>query len=137
MTPLTTAPEAFGLHLDRTTVLHCAADQSMRPLAVNDRAWADQPSVPAFRDGRILSVFDYTSSWTWWERHCAGEEYVHVLAGVVVFHVEGAGGRRSVELHAEAGLVVPRGVWHRAEIRAAARMLFLTPTPASTEHRDA
>jgi len=60
-----------------------------------------------------------------------------VLAGVVVFHVEDAGGRRSVELRAEAGLVVPRGAWHRAETRAAARMLFLTPTPASTEHRDA
>jgi mannose-6-phosphate isomerase-like protein (cupin superfamily) len=134
---VTRAPATIGLHLDRWTVLHCAADQSMRPLAIDDRAWAERPAVPAFGDGRILSVFDYTSSWTWWERHCAGEEYVHVLAGVVVFHVEDAGRRRSVELHRDIGLVVPRGAWHRAEIPAAARMLFLTPAPASTEHRDA
>lgn len=134
---MTTALPAIGLHLGRRTVLHCAADQSMQPLALAECTWAARSTVPALRDGRILSVFDYTSSWTWWERHPAGEEYVHVLAGVVVFHLEGAGGPRSVELRADSGLVVPRGAWHRAELPAPARMLFLTPTPASTEHRDA
>jgi quercetin dioxygenase-like cupin family protein len=134
---VTTAPEAIALHLGRDTALHCAADQSMHALAIDDRTWAERSAVPAFRDGRILSVFDYTSTWTWWERHPAGEEYVHVLAGAVVFHVEDETGRRSVELRAGRGLVVPRGTWHRAEISAPVSMLFLTPTPASTEHRDA
>jgi mannose-6-phosphate isomerase-like protein (cupin superfamily) len=136
MTPATTA-RTTGLRLDRRTVLHCASDQSMQPVAVDDAAWADRSAVAAFRDGRILSVFDYTSSWTWWERHPTGEEFVHVLAGDVVFHLEDGDGRRSVELHAGSGAVVPRGAWHRAEIVTPATVLFLTPTPAWTEHRDA
>jgi quercetin dioxygenase-like cupin family protein len=137
MTSATTSATSPGWRLDRNTVLHCASDQSMQPLAVDDGAWADPSAVPAFRDGRTLSVFDYTSSWTWWERHPTGEEFVHVLAGDVVFHLEGGGGPHSVELRAGTSLVVPRGAWHRADIVTRATVLFLTPTPASTEHRDA
>ena len=118
-------------------MLHCATDQSMQALAVDDAAWADRSAVAAFHDGRILSVFDYTSSWTWWERHPTGEEFVHVLAGDVVFHLEDDDGRRSVELHAGNGALVPRSAWHQAEIVTPATVLCLTPTPAWTEHRDA
>jgi quercetin dioxygenase-like cupin family protein len=109
----------------------------MQPLAVDDAVWADRAAVPAFRDGRILCVFDYTSSWTWWERHPTGEEFVHVLTGDVVLHLEDADGRRALELPAGAGALVPRGVWHRADIVRPATVLFLTPAPAWTEHRDA
>jgi mannose-6-phosphate isomerase-like protein (cupin superfamily) len=123
--------------LERGTVIHLAADQSMASLAVDDEIWRRRAEVPEFQDGRVLSVFDYAAPWTYWERHPVGVELVHVLSGSVVFHLEDRRGRRAVDLVAGQSLLVPEGAWHRAHIARPASMLFVTPTPARTEHRPA
>ena len=86
-----------------------------------------------------MSVFTYETSWTWWERHPVGTELVLVLSGAVVFHLQNddGSGARSVALAEGECLLVPEGAWHRAEITSPTTMLFVTPSPALTQHRDA
>ena len=123
--------------LNRHRVLHVAPDQSMSTLSVEEDSWAHGDTTAELRDGRIMSVFSYESSWTWWERHPVGTELVLALAGSVVFRLGDGSDARSASLAAGEGLLVPEGVWHRAEFTAPATLLFVTPTPALTEHRDA
>jgi mannose-6-phosphate isomerase-like protein (cupin superfamily) len=135
--PTHTAPAGTGsFTLGPDTALHLAPDQTMTALALDEGAWRQLDRVPWFGHGRVLSIFDYRSTWTWWERHPNGEELVLVLSGSVVFHLDD-GERRTVPLRAREGTLVPRGTWHRAEITRPTRMLFVTASPAETEHRDA
>ena len=71
-TPSTTEPGAPASTLDRRNVLHLAADQSMVALSMDEDAWAHPGAVDELREGRIVGVFAYESSWTWWERHPVG-----------------------------------------------------------------
>ena len=130
----TIRPAACTLGWD--TVLHLAPDQRMTTLTLDEEGWADLGRMPEFGDGRVLSIFDYGSTWSWWERHPHGEELVLVLSGSVRFHLDD-GEPMAVALTAGEAALVPRGTWHRAEIVEPARMLFVTPAPVQTEHRDA
>jgi mannose-6-phosphate isomerase-like protein (cupin superfamily) len=125
--------------LDRRTVLHLAPDQSVSTLLIGEDSWAQGDSVPELQDGRIMCVFAYETSWTWWERHPVGTELVLALSGAVVFHLQhdDGSGARSVALAEGECVLVPEGAWHRAEISSPTTMLFVTPTPALTQHRDA
>ena len=136
-TPTTSAPRADGHALERDTVIHLAPDQSMAALAPDGETWRRRAEVREFHDGRVLGVFDYVATWAYWERHPVGVEFVHVLSGSVVFHLDDRHGRRAVGLVAGQSLLVPEGAWHRAEMDGPASMLFVTPTPAWTEHRPA
>jgi mannose-6-phosphate isomerase-like protein (cupin superfamily) len=126
------SPELFTL--SHRTVLHLASDLSATALLLNERAWACAADVPHFKDGRVLSVFRYDSTWTWWERHPVGVELVSVLSGTVAFRLDDARSTKAV-LGAGQSMLVPEGVWHTAEIVAPASMLFVTPLPGRTEHR--
>ncbi len=133
---MTSAP-AFTL--DRRTVLHLAPDQSAATVPVDEEFWARRETAGVLHEGRIMSVFTYAASWTWWERHPAGAEFVLVLSGAVVFHVHHDDGSqsRSVALAEGECFLIPEGTWHRAGITTPATMLFVTPSPALTQHRDA
>jgi mannose-6-phosphate isomerase-like protein (cupin superfamily) len=133
---MTSAPT---FRLDRHTVLHLATDQSLSILPVDENSWAHPQATAELREGRIMSFFSYEASWTWWERHPVGTEFVCVLSGAVVFllrHDDGPG-HRSVALSPGECLLVPEGMWHRAELTTPTTMLFVTPSPALTQHRDA
>jgi quercetin dioxygenase-like cupin family protein len=125
--------------LDRRTVLHLAPDQSVSTLSVDEDYWAHADSAPELQEGRIMSVFAYETSWTWWERHPVGTELVLALSGAVVFHLQhdDGSGARSAALAEGECLLVPEGAWHRAEMASPTTMLFVTPSPARTQHRDA
>jgi uncharacterized cupin superfamily protein len=99
-------PDAFLL--DRTTVVHLATDLSMRALGVDQGAWSRRDGTAQFVEGRLLSVFAYEATWTWWERHPAGEEFVHVLSGSVAFRLDDGSTERTVSLAAGESLLVPR-----------------------------
>jgi quercetin dioxygenase-like cupin family protein len=135
--PTSTVPPLAGsFTLGRRTVLHLAPDQGMAARTLDEDAWADLDGVPGFDEGRVLSVFGYESTWSWWERHPGGEELVLVLSGCVRFHFDG-GEPTAVMLSGGEATLVPRGTWHRAEMVEPSRMLFVTPAPVRTEHRDA
>jgi mannose-6-phosphate isomerase-like protein (cupin superfamily) len=133
---MTSAPTFI---LDRHTVLHLAPDQSASTVPVDESYWAHREETTELREGRIISVFSYEVSWTWWERHPVGAEFVLVLSGAAVFHLqqgEGSGCRSVARAEGEC-LLIPEGAWHRVEITTPSSMLFVTPSPAFTQHRDA
>jgi mannose-6-phosphate isomerase-like protein (cupin superfamily) len=120
-----------------TSTLHLASDLKISTVAVDDAYWQHRAGNPDLRDGRLLSIFEYDTTWTWWERHPVGEELVLVLSGHVVFQMEDAFGPRDLSLHQGESTLVPQGAWHRAVVVDPVRLLFVTPTPARTELRQA
>jgi len=133
----TSTPAAGPVELGREAVIHLATDLAAEALAVDPSFWAHTTEHPELRDGRILSVFDYTTTWTWWERHPVGDELLFLLSGDAEFMLEDANGERSVTLSPGHAAIVPAGAWHRAVVREPSRLLIVTPTPARTEHRQA
>ena len=83
----------------------------------------------------MLSVFDYDKTWAWWERHPVGDELLYLLEGEISFHLDDGVSTEVVHVCAGESTIVPANVWHRAEVPTPSRLLFVTPTPARTEHR--
>lgn len=86
--------------------------------------------------GRLLSAFAMNSDWTNWEMHPAGDELLFMFEGEATFLLELPEGVREVELVAGGLLIVPRGVWHTAKVRAPSRLLAIT-SGQGTQHRPA
>ena len=123
--------------LGRATLLHLPDGLDLRALQVTDAYWEHRVEHPELANGRVLSIFDYTSPWTWWERHTEGDEFVHVITGEIDFLLDDEHEPRSIHLVDGEGTIVPQGAWHRAVLCRPSTLLFVTPTPATTEHRDA
>lgn len=62
-----------------------------------------------------------------WERHPAGDELLHVLAGRVEVTVLGEGPAQRAVLTPGSVYVVPRGLWHRQHAAQEVALLFATP----------
>ncbi|QSX77413.1 cupin domain-containing protein [Agrilutibacter solisilvae] len=90
---------------------------------------------PQLDQGRLMSAFTFSESWSTWERHPAGEEVVLLLSGAATVVLEEPGGERAVPLSQPGAYVlVPPNTWHTATTTVPTTMLFLTPG-AGTEHR--
>ena len=121
--------------LDPTaTFLALEPSGAARPVAVDATFWDD---VMAGRrhdmDGLTASAYDYGESWSW-ERHPAGDEVVVQLTGRTTFVLELDGGEERVTVGSGEAVVVPAGVWHRADVLEPGRVLHLTHGKG-TEHR--
>ena len=85
-------------------------------------------------DGRLVCITPQTDTWTFWERHPAGDELVVLLSGriEVIQHL----GDRDVgtELREHQAIVNSRGTWHRSVVHEPGAALFVTPG-RGTEHR--
>jgi mannose-6-phosphate isomerase-like protein (cupin superfamily) len=103
----------------------------------NDNAFWRRSDTPELTSGQILSVFTYATTWDYQECHPDGAELAIVLDGSIDFLLDGGGGERPVPLEAGTGCVVPAGTWHRLAPRVSSTVLFVTPVPARTHHRDA
>ena len=86
--------------------------------------------------GRLVSGLHMGSDWSNWEMHPAGDEVLIMLDGSVTFRFEQAGGTRDIELTAGRVLIVPRGVWHTAKVRAPSKLLAIT-AGQGTQHKPA
>jgi len=117
-------------------VVHLADELDIGVSPRTDELWTarDQPELAT---GRLLSVFDYDCTWDYQERHPTGDELVYVIAGSVDLLVDTGGGERAVHLPSGFVGVVPAGGWHRLAVHEPSSVLFITPTPAQTEHRGA
>lgn len=117
-----------------TTFLALEPNGVARPVEVDGTFWDD---VMAGRrsdmDGLTLSAYDYGESWSW-ERHPAGDEVVVQLSGRTTFVLDVGTGEERVTLGGGEAVVVPAGVWHRAEVLEPGRVLHLT-FGKGTEHR--
>ena len=97
--------------------------------------WENPSERPSLRDGRILSVFEYDSTWSHWERHPVGDEFALVITGEVDLLLDQPSGADTIRLSESQCGVIPQGAWHTLRIVRHSRLLFVTPTPALTEHR--
>jgi mannose-6-phosphate isomerase-like protein (cupin superfamily) len=84
--------------------------------------------------GRLVGVFRYDGDWKSWEMHPDGDEIVMLLSGAIDLVLDEKGGERIVELRDRAAAIVPRGVWHTANVPAAGEALHVTRGDG-TRHR--
>ena len=86
-------------------------------------------------EGRLVSQYTFTESWTSWEMHPAGAEVVICTRGAIVLVQEHPGGRQdTVTLEAGEYAINPPGVWHTADVVKEATAIFITPGEG-TQHR--
>lgn len=88
-------------------------------------------------EGRLVSQYDFSESWTSWEMHPAGAELVICTAGEITLIQELADGAvERVVLGAGDYAVNPSGVWHTADVAPGmtATAIFVT-AGMGTDHR--
>ena len=107
--------------------MHLGRDGVASQVAGGDAFW----SLPADKTAALghdwlVSEFDFVSDWPTWEMHPHADEFVYVLSGSVELLLERPAGIESVCMLGTGAVIVPRGVWHTARIRAPSRMLHVT-----------
>ncbi|PNU03973.1 cupin domain-containing protein [Novosphingobium guangzhouense] len=79
------------------------------------------------KEGRLVSLFDFSVSWDSWEMHPEGDELVVCLSGEITLIQEFPDGRLHCEtLQPGQYIVNPAGVWHTADVSQPASALFVT-----------
>ena len=126
-------PEAFRVE---DSVLHLIGPGPITQWSKNACFWQDKGRLE-LNTGQILSVFSYSDTWDYQERHPDGEELAVVLEGSINFLLDDGSGERGVRVEAGYGCLVPTGVWHRIAPLVPSTLLFITPVPARTHHRQA
>lgn len=116
------------------TYLHLTADLSVREVPVTPTFWQEIDQRTDLHPGRLLMRFTFSGDWPTWEMHPAGDEVVIATEGEMTMRLDEPGGVRTVHLPAGQAVVVPRGVWHTADVPERCTALFLTPG-AGTQNR--
>ncbi|WP_459664674.1 cupin domain-containing protein, partial [Novosphingobium sp. 11B] len=79
------------------------------------------------KEGRLVSMYDFSTSWDSWEMHPEGDELVVCLSGEMTLIQEYPDGRlHSETLQAGQYIVNPAGVWHTADVSQPVSALFVT-----------
>lgn len=87
------------------------------------------------REGRLVSMFTFTESWSMWEMHPNGSEVVLCTSGALTLHQEAVDGtRRSVSLRPGEYAINEPGTWHTADVSGSATAVFIT-AGSDTQHR--
>ncbi|NVB40658.1 cupin domain-containing protein [Pseudenhygromyxa sp. WMMC2535] len=87
------------------------------------------------REGRLVAMFTFDSSWTSWEVHPEGAEVVLCTAGRITLIQEQPGGEHTrVTLEPGEYAINPPGVWHTADVEDSATAVFIT-AGQGTQHR--
>jgi mannose-6-phosphate isomerase-like protein (cupin superfamily) len=68
-----------------------------------------------------------------WERHPSGDEVLCVLSGLVEVFLRDHRTGPAFTLNAGEFFLVPRGVWHRLDVREPAELIAITPR-VETQH---
>ena len=86
-------------------------------------------------EGRLVSQYTFTESWTSWEMHPAGAEVVICTHGAMVLVQEWPDGQLSETALAAGDYAInPPGVWHTANVPQSATAIFITAGEGTT-HR--
>lgn len=65
-----------------------------------------------------------------WERHPQGDELVMALAGGADMILLEGNIEKKIQLKAQEFVVVPKGMWHRFEVKEELKILSITPQPS-------
>ncbi|MGH8171162.1 MAG: cupin [Steroidobacteraceae bacterium] len=87
------------------------------------------------QEGRLVSMFTFTESWSMWEMHPSGSEVVLCTSGALILHQEAADGKRhTVSLQPGEYAINEPGTWHTADVPETATAVFIT-AGYDTQHR--
>ena len=108
------------------TYVHLAGDGAARGVSA-EGFWNLPPAeFAAFGEGWLISEYAFTQDWPTWEMHPHGDEFVYLLSGSVTLLIERDSEVQTIALEGSGAVVVPRGTWHTAKVRAPSRMLHVT-----------
>ncbi len=114
----------FPIHLG------LGARSIVQPEFTGDMQWYEGYSERIQADGiegRLVSMFTFTSSWDTWEMHPSGSEVVLCTSGAMTLHQEHADGSKdTVTLKAGQYAINEPGTWHTADISGEATAVFIT-----------
>jgi mannose-6-phosphate isomerase-like protein (cupin superfamily) len=82
----------------------------------------------------LMSEYNCYGDWGNWEMHPEGDELVYALHGKAVMILEVGGLEQKLLVEGGSAVVIPKGVWHTANVKGVARMLHIT-MGKGTEHR--
>ena len=101
------------------TFVHLPDGPAATLLPVTPDFWEKLEARSDLGGGRLISAYRFTSSWTSWERHPAGDELVFQLSGAMDFVVDD-GGTRTHRLAARPRCArrAARPLAHRTSARA-------------------
>jgi len=111
--------------------------QMAHAMQVTDTIWTDLDRwFNHFAGHSLVACFSFSEDWPTWEVHPNGDEVVCLVAGDVEMVLARSGGEESVRLKNPGSfLIVPKGTWHTARVKAPTTMLFVTPGEG-TENRE-
>jgi len=112
---------------------HLAGDADCLPVEVDAAFW--ESGVGALPPGRLVSMFETAEDWKVWECHPQGEELIVQISGELELVLERDSGLEHLRLRAGEFAVVPRGVWHTANVIDAGKAIYITPGKG-TGHRE-
>jgi quercetin dioxygenase-like cupin family protein len=99
--------------------------------------------VDGTRSGHFWEMNPFEGGTTWvgkwsgespWEKHAAGDEFIHVLKGTVEIEIITEDGKKSVVVPEGSIFVVPKDHWHKQI--AWGEVTVLGATPGVTDHSD-
>ncbi|NHK27687.1 cupin domain-containing protein [Parvularcula flava] len=111
---------------------HLCDDGSVMPIAVGPEFWQSQ--IGSLPPGRLISMFHSAEDWTVWEMHPHGDEWILQLSGSMTLILDMPDGETSVTLAQGEFAVVPKGIWHTADVIEPGEALFVT-AGEGTSHR--
>ena len=104
-------------------------------LPVGPDFWEKVGASPAATRS-LVGVYPNAADWPHWEMHPEGAEVLVLLEGRIDLLLDDGKGERVAHMEEGTTVVVPSGVWHRAQVREPGRLLVIT-WGRGTQHRPA
>jgi mannose-6-phosphate isomerase-like protein (cupin superfamily) len=102
---------------------------------VDPEFWSRIADRTELHQGRLVMVLHQARGpWAGSEMHPAGDEVLYLLSGAMELLLDGKDGERKISLRPGTAFIVPRGVWHTANIISEGDLLTIT-RGAGTQHR--
>jgi mannose-6-phosphate isomerase-like protein (cupin superfamily) len=120
---MTTSEGRFDLS---HTYVHLADGGAGELIEVTESLWPEVMTGQRQYPGRLVTVRHMAEDWPTWELHPQGEELLFMLWGTMELVLEKTGGEQIVELREGQSFLVPRGVWHTANVRRPSKLLAVT-----------
>ncbi len=123
--------------LSETFVVIDAAFQASRELKRESLYQDLERNYAGFRSCELLSMHEFCEDWTSWERHPCGDEIVVLLGGEICLQLRFRDGDQWVALsRVGESVIVPKGIWHTAQVATKAKVLFFTPGEETQNQTD-
>ncbi len=108
-------------------------DQQVDTVPVTSGIYADlDRDYHRFHGHSLVALHHFSSDWSTWEVHPHGDEIVVLLSGSVQMTLRHAHGERTTTLQQPGDFVViPRNIWHTAQVAEPSQVLFVTPGEAT------